>query len=76
MVQFKGNLIDSPQFITDVHTGNIAKIYRFYNDSCNVRHHAGKPTDKPAMTQMVKVDKIISINKYFAYLHPSRRSSC
>ena len=79
MVQLKGNLIhvvDSLQFTADAHAGNIAKIYRFYNNSCNVRHHVGKPAGEPTITRMVKVDEIISMNKYFVYLRPSKRSSC
>ena len=71
-----GNLIDvRAQFTTDAHAGNITKIYGFYNDSCNVRHHASLPTDEPAMTRMVKVNEIKSMNKYFADLRPSKRSS-
>jgi len=46
-----------------------------YDNSCNVRHHVGKPAGEPAITRTVKVDETISLNKYFAYLHPSKRSS-
>ena len=66
-VQLKGN--------DDTHAGNIAKIYRFFNYSCNVRHHASLPAGEPTMTWMVKVDKIKYVNKYFALLHPAKRSS-
>ena len=62
MVQLKGTQIDSPQFTAHVHAGNLAIIYGFYNNSFNVRHHAGKPAGEPAMTRIVKVDEIISLN--------------
>ena len=47
------------QFTTDAHAGNKAKIYGFYNNSCNVRHHAGKPAGETMITRMVKVHKNI-----------------
>ena len=62
-------------FIADAHAGNIAKIYGFYNKTCNIKHHAYVPMGEPAMTRMVKADEIKSMNKYFAYLYPSKRSS-
>ena len=68
--------VDSPQFTADAHAGDIAKSYGFYNNTCNIRHHVGKPVGEPAMIQKVKVDEIISINKYLANLHPRKRYSC
>ena len=64
--------VDSPQFTADAHAGNLAKIYGFYNNSCNIRHHPGKPVGEPAMTWIVKLDEIISLNKYFAYIPSSQ----
>ena len=60
------------QFTADAHAGNIAKIYGFYNNSCNVMHHVGLPAGELAITLLVKVDKIKSMNKYFVYIHPSK----
>ena len=59
-----------------MHMQVAAKIYGFYNNSCNFEHHAGLPAGKPAMTQAVKVDKMILMNKYFAYHRPSKCFSC
>ena len=64
------------QFTADAHAGKITKVYGLYNNSFNIRHHAGLPAGHPVMTQMVKVDEIKSMNKYFAYLCPSKCSSC
>ena len=66
--------VDSTRLTADAHAGNIAKIYGFYNKTCNVRHHVGVPTGEPVMTWMVKVYEIKSMNKYCAYLNPSKRS--
>ena len=60
------------RFTANALAGNIA---RFYNNSCNVRYHAGLPMGEPMMTRMVIVDEIKSINKYFTYLRPSKRYS-
>ena len=60
--------VDSTRFTADAHAGNIVG---FMNATCNVRHHVGVSMGEPTMTRMIKVDKIKSMNKYFAYLHPS-----
>ena len=65
--------VESKRFTADVHTDKIAKIYGFYNyNSCNVRHCAGSPVGEPAMTRMVKVDKIKPMEKYVFCLPSSQ----
>ena len=49
--------VGNKQFTTDTHSVNTAKIYGYYNNSSNERHHAGLPTCQLAMTLMVKVNE-------------------